>query len=257
MRIDKKDILYFALFGAIGIGTCQFAYLFAISRINVAAAILLQYLAPSFIVVYSVIFAKDRLNKPTVFALFGAIVGCYLVVGAYNLQFLALNLAGVLSGLLSAITFAWYSIHGEYGMRRYDPWTVLFYAMLFAGLIWNIIQPPFKAFFHPHTVMEWVLILYVGIMGTLIPFGLYFNGVNLIRSTRASITATFEPITAGFVSFFFLGEVLEPLQITGGILVIMSIIILQMRQEYDKNTPALLRAENKEQRPDKTHRIFP
>ncbi len=243
MRIKRGDILYFAIFGTIGMGACQFTYLFAISKINTAAAILLQYLAPSFIAVYSVIFTKDKLSMPTVFALLGATAGCYLVVGAYNLQFLALNMAGVISGILSAVAFAWYSIHGEYGMRRYDPWTVLFYAMLFAAIIWNIIQPPLEAFFHPYSIKEWGLILYVGIMGTLLPFGLYLKGVNVIRSTRASITATLEPITAGIVSFFFLSEILEPLQVTGGVLVIISIIVLQVKQEHDEKTPALLRAK--------------
>jgi len=77
--------------------------------------------------------------------------------------------------------------------------------------------------------------MYIGILGTLVPFGLYLEGVNLIRSTRASITATLEPITAGVISFIFLNEILEPLQITGGVLVIASINIwlyTDMVKEY-------------------------
>jgi drug/metabolite transporter (DMT)-like permease len=81
-------------------------------------------------------------------------------------------------------------------------------------------------------------------MGTLVPFGLYLEGINLIRSTRASITATLEPITAGVISFIFLNEILEPLQVTGGVLVIASIVILQIKQEYDEKAPALIRSQN-------------
>ena len=62
-------------------------------------------------------------------------------------------------------------------------------------------------------------------MGTAIPFGLYFVGINYIRSTRASITATLEPISAGFIAYLFLGEILEPLQILGGVLVIAAIVL--------------------------------
>ncbi|MEE9418908.1 MAG: hypothetical protein V3W43_05490 [Desulfatiglandaceae bacterium] len=36
--------------------------------------------------------------------------------------------------------------------------------------------------------------LYISVLGTVIPFGLFFVGVNLIRSTRASIAATLEPM---------------------------------------------------------------
>jgi len=44
-------------------------------------------------------------------------------------------------------------------------------------------------------------------------------------------TATLEPISAGFIAYFFLGEALEPLQILGAALVIGAIILLQLRSE--------------------------
>jgi drug/metabolite transporter (DMT)-like permease len=112
LKIARKDIGYFALLGTLGMGACQFTYLFAISKINVAAAILLQYLGPSFIAAHAVVFARDRINAATIIALAGSTLGCYLVVGAYNLQILSLNLAGIVSGIFSAVAFAWYSIHG-------------------------------------------------------------------------------------------------------------------------------------------------
>jgi drug/metabolite transporter (DMT)-like permease len=94
--------------------------------------------------------------------------------------------------------------------------------------------------------MEWGWILYIGVMGTLLPFGLYLEGVNLIRSTRASITAILEPITAGVIAFFFLNERMHTLQILGGFLVITSIILLQSKQEHDQKAPALMRARSQE-----------
>ena len=248
LKIARKDILYFALFGTVGMGMCQFTYLFAISKINVAAAILLQYLAPSFIAIHSVVFAREKLSLPTVLALLGATSGCYLVVGAYNLQVLSLNVAGIISGILSAISFAWYTVHGEYGMRRYSPWTVLFYAMFFAALVWNILHPPLEAFLHSYSLIAWGWILYIAVLGTLIPFGLYLQGVNLIRSARASITATLEPITAGIISYVFLGEIMAPLQIAGGVLVIASIILLQLKQEHDEKAPVLMRERSRKLR---------
>jgi drug/metabolite transporter (DMT)-like permease len=242
LKIARKDIGYFALLGTLGMGACQFTYLFAISKIHVAAAILLQYLGPSFIALHAVIFARDRLSAATICALAGATLGCYLVVGAYNLHLLSLNLAGIISGILSAVSFAWYSIHGEYGMRRYNPWTVLFYAMLFAGLICNVLPLPRNAFLQHYSAMQWSWIVYIGIFGTLLPFGLYLQGINLIRSTRASITATLEPIAAGVMAFVFLGETMDLLQIAGGLMVIASVILLQLKQESDEKAPALLRA---------------
>ncbi len=206
---------------------------------------MLQYLAPSFIALHSVVFMREKLSRSTLIALIGATLGCYLVVGAYNLEILSMNIVGIISGILSAITFAWYAIHGEYGMRRYNPWTVLFYALFFGAVVWNILHPPLEAFMYAYSPVQWMWILYIAIMGTLIPFGLYLEGINLIRSTRASITATLEPITAGIISYIFLNEIMEIPQITGGVIVIASIILLQLKQEdQDDKAPSVIRAQS-------------
>lgn len=242
LRIDGKDLGYFIAFGVVGMAAVQFTYLYAISKIHVAAAILLQYLAPTFIVLHSVVIAREKLSRTNLVALVVATIGCYLVVGAYNLSLLSMNLAGIVSGILSAVCFAWYSIHGEYGMRRYNPWTVLFYAMVFAAITWNICHPPLEAFFHAWSWQQWFWMIYIGVLGTLVPFGLYLEGINLIRSTRASITATLEPITAGVIAYLFLGEVMAPLQLLGAVLVIAAVILLQLSKERDDNAPDLIRA---------------
>jgi len=242
LRIAPRDIAYFAILGITGLAMVQFTYFYTISKIKVAAAILLEYLAPVFIAIYAVTIAREKLTWPTAAAVTLATLGCYLVVGAYNLNLFAMNKVGLLSGLASAVSFAWYSVYGEIGMRRYSPWTVLFYAFLFAALFWNIAHPPLEAFRHPYRLVDWAWILYIAVFGTLIPFGLYLYGINLIRSTRASITATLEPITAALVSYLFLGETLEKLQMAGGLFVIGAVILLQIRQEFDDSTPELVRA---------------
>ena len=247
LKISKKDIFYFIILGTIGMAGVQGTYLFAVSKIHVAAAILLEYMAPSLIALYFVIVAREKLSKITTCAIIGAMAGCYLLVGAYNLSVLNMNKAGIISGLLAAVSFACYSLMGEYGMRRYHPWTVLFFAMLFGALALNIFIPPLESFFQPYSLGTWGWILYISIFGTLVPFGLFLEGVNLIRSTRASITATLEPIVAGIISYIFLDEVMEPLQIMGGILVIASVILLQIKQEYDDQAPALIRAKIQDQ----------
>ena len=57
---------------------------------------------------------------------------------------------------------------------------------------------------------------------------IYFEGVKRIKPTHASITATLEPISAGVIAAVFLGEVMATLQIVGGLIVIVSIIMLQL-----------------------------
>ena len=232
LKIKRKDLVYFFLLG-ISLGATQFTYLYAISMINVAAAILLQYQAPVLIAAYALLFKSRKLSPVTLAALMGAVTGCYFMVGAYNLDILNMNRHGILSGLACALAFALYSVKSEHGMRSYTPWTVVFYALLFAAVIWNVLKPPFSAFSLTYSYISWVWILFIAVFGTVIPYGLYNEGIKLILPTRASITATLEPVIAGSISFLFLGETMEPIQITGAGLVIASVLILQVRKDPD------------------------
>ena len=245
LRIRPKDIPFFLLLGGVAMALVTGSYLYTISKIQVAAAILIQYLAPIFVAIYSMLFWKER---PTVFkiiALFLAFGGCFLVVGGYSLELLNMNLLGILGGLTSAITFAGYSLLGERAMHRYRPWSVIFYALAFSALTWHVAYPPFTYLKAGYSLEQWGWICYIAIIGTVLPFGLFFAGINHIRSTRASITATLEPIFAGFLAFTLLGERLQFPQMIGGGLVIIAIVLLQLQQEQNEMAPAMIRNRGK------------
>ena len=105
------------------------------------------------------------------------------------------------------------------------------------------IYPPFHYLQAGYSPCQWLGLIYIAVMGTAIPFGLYFVGINHVRSTRASITATLEPISAGLIAYVFLGEALAPLQVLGGALV-GAIALLQMQSEQDELAPELIRARS-------------
>jgi drug/metabolite transporter (DMT)-like permease len=102
--------------------------------------------------------------------------------------------------------------------------------MLFAALEWNVLHPPLEALLHKYSSVQWGWIFFIGFFGTIFPFGLYFEGIKRIRPTHASITATLEPISAGVIASIFLGEVMAFLQMIGGLMVMMSIVILQLNR---------------------------
>ena len=244
LRVRIKDLGYFLLLGGVVGVLMQVFYFYAISKIQVAAAILLQYVAPILVALFSVFFWKERLTVFKLAALILAFGGCYLVVGGYNLQFLQSNRLGILGGLAAAVCFAGYTLLGERGMHRYAPWTVLLYAMVFSALSLHIFYTPFRYVNAGFNAAQWGFILYIVVVGTIFPFALYLTGINYIRSTRAIITATLEPIAAGFMAFLFLGETMDMLQVLGGALVISAIVVLQLQKERDVLAPAVIRSGN-------------
>ncbi len=245
LHIQRRDIAYFLVFGSVFMALMQLSYFLAISKIQVAAAILVQYLAPVMVAVFSMVFWHERVTAKKVTALILSIAGCYLVVGGYSLELLSMNRQGIMWALLSAIAFASTTLLGEKGMQRYNPWTSLTYALLFSALSLNIVQRPLLILSESYTVQQWTSIMYIVVFGTLIPFGLYLVGVNYIRSTRTIITATLEPIAAAFMAFFLLGESLAPLQMIGGLSVIAAIILLQWEREQDVLSPETIRSGKK------------
>ena len=87
LKINKKDLLNLAILGAFGMGGVQVTYLFAISKIKVAMAILLQYLAPFFVAIYSCLFLNERMDRWKALSIFLAFIGCFFLVEAYSVSF--------------------------------------------------------------------------------------------------------------------------------------------------------------------------
>lgn len=228
LRIAPKSTGYFVLLGTL-LAITQFTYLFAISKTLVAVAILLQYQAPLVVALYTFFIVREKLPATTIVAMICSLIGCYLVVGGYNLNIFSMSKIGIISGLCSAVTFALYTVTSESGMRRYSPWTVLFYALTVAAIIWNIVYPPFHAFGRSHAMTTWWWIFFVTLFGTVLPFAFYNLGIQWIRPTHASVTATLEPIAAAIISYTFLDEILQLWQIIGAIIVITAIIILRQK----------------------------
>jgi drug/metabolite transporter (DMT)-like permease len=239
MIISLKDLPYFLALGFVGVGGMQFFYYFAISKIHVGPAILLQYLQPFWVSVYAFLFQKEPLSKGKIVSLLLAILGCYFVAGGYQIDLLRMNRTGILSGLLASLFFTFYALYGEKGLKRYDPWTLILYGFGFGAILYGTLISPMKVLTGGHSFKVWVAFLYISIFSTLIPFGLYFKGIERLRATRASITATWEPVVAGITAYFVLEEVLHPLQVVGGIGVIAAVILLQMAKEKAAPTTAL------------------
>jgi drug/metabolite transporter (DMT)-like permease len=226
--IERRDLPYFVSLG-IGLAAVQFTYFFAISKIHVAAAILIQYQAPIFVALHTLLVLRVKLPPVVFVAMVGSLFGCYLVVGGYSLDLLQMNRTGVLVALSSAVTFAWYTVRCEYGMRRYPPWTVVFYGLLFAAVVWNILHPPLTAFLRPSGFAQWWWVIFIAFFGTVLAFICYNESINRIGAARTSITATLEPITAGFIAWLLLAETMEVWQLLGAVLVIASVVLLQIK----------------------------
>lgn len=233
LRISFSDIPYFLVFGCFGVGLVQFTYLFTISQTNVATAVFLQYLAPVLVALYGMLFLRERPDLFRVLSLCLAVGGGFLIVSGNPGGGLAVNPAGLAGGIASAIVFAFYTVYGKKGLARFNSWTLQVYGFGVGALAWSLYVPPWQAA-AGHTAMNWLFFLYIAIFATVIPFGLFFKGLNYLHPVKAGVISTLEPVVAAIVAWVILHETLFPLQILGGAMVCAAVTLVQAAPRSNK-----------------------
>ena len=227
LRLTRATVLWTIAFG-MTLAITQVTYFSAIERLNVAAAILLEYLAPAMVVIYGWLFLGRALTRVTVASLAGVMIGSALVVEAYDPQALSLSAAGVAFGVAAAVAFSCYILVGEHLQRLGTGVALqLFYGFTVTAIALVALSPPWSAAPGTFDTSNVVLLSLVGVVGTLVPFACFFASLRYIDSGRATIVSTLEPVVAGVVAFIWFDERFGALQILGAALVIGAIVALQ------------------------------
>lgn len=238
IKVKKRDFKYFAIIGVFGMAGLQSSYYYTVSKLNVSTAIFLQFLAPIFIVLYCISFYNEKLTVPKLSALIFAMVGSALIIFGRGGTGLALNLVGLISGFASALFNAFYCIYGNKCAARYNSWTLLLYGAGSGALFFWFISPPWVVW-RGAGIFEFGYILYFAVFATIIPYGVYLWGLSYILPTPGSIIAMLEPVVASLSAYIILGESMSLIQMLGGFLVIVAVIVIQTYNDGRKE-------ENKE-----------
>lgn len=132
-RVRLRELPLLALMGMSGVLGMNLLYYRSQQVSSLAVAAILLYTTPSIVVLFSTLIWKDPLTKRKLCALGLAFLGCSFVAGLLNGS-LSLSVQGLLLGLGSALTYASYTLFGRKALTWHGALTVLFYALLFAGL---------------------------------------------------------------------------------------------------------------------------
>src|SRR5712692_4421461 len=131
--IRPRDLFRFTLLGVIGIAGSNFTYYFTIQQINVSTAILIQYTAPLMVLAYATVSKEEVLSTTKIIAGIASVAGCFLAVGGNKFSFAHISGIGMLSGVGSALFWAFTNVYLRRLLHRYSVWTVLIYSFLAAS----------------------------------------------------------------------------------------------------------------------------
>ena len=238
LKITKQDAKHLAVLGVCGIVGVQSTYYFTVSTLNVSMAIFLQYLAPAMVVIYSAIFLKEKLSVTILTALGISIMGSVLIIfGLGGATLAGLNVMGLITGLMSAFFLSFYTIYGKLCTSRINAWTVLLYALGFGALTYWFVSPPW-VLWRGIELKQLGYASYLAVFATIIPFGLYFNGLRFLTPSSGSIISMLEPVVASLSAYLLLQEKMTLLQILGAMLIILAVFIINiyyMKKESSNN----------------------
>lgn len=226
-QIHWKDIWMFLGTGLLSIVFFNICYFLTIERATLAAASILLYTAPCFVMLMSAVFFHEKVTVQKLAALVLAFAGCVLVSGFTGGQ---MSGSAVLTGIGSGIGYALYSIFGSVALKKYQPFTVIFYTFLIAsmGLV------PFSAVTEIGAVMigSGSVIasgLALGVLSTLLPFILYTGGLKELEAGKASVLAFAEPMVATIAGIVIFKEKVNMQNALGIVLIFAAILLLDMR----------------------------
>ncbi|SCZ79403.1 DMT family transporter [Acidaminobacter hydrogenoformans] len=227
LKIRPNDLKYFAGTGLLSFLVFNYFFFTTMQLTSIAVSVTLLYTCPIFVVLLSRLFFKEPLTRSKGLALLLTLLGCALVTGLIGQPLDSVPLKGILTGLLSGLTFALYSIFSKMALARSSSATVTTYTFIVASVgILFLVPPTFfvKLFQTPSLLISGMSL---SLISTVVPFLLYTRAVQSIEAGRAALITTLEPVVAALLGYLVFNEPMGALKITGILLVAAGVLIVQ------------------------------
>jgi DME family drug/metabolite transporter len=234
LSVPAADLGRLVVLGLAGVAASNYFYYLAIQRTNVATAIIIQYTAPVWVLLYMVSRKLERATLPKMIAVALAIVGIALVIGLFGGRKLQFDSVGVGAALVAAFSFSYYNVFAHSLLERYDRWTVLLFTTMSAAIFWVFINSPWKIAAEHYTPAAWGFLFVFAMLSVLLPFAFYFAGLQHLRPTRAIVASCLEPVFSILIAAVALHESVSLLQAVGMAMVLGAILVVQTPAAGDK-----------------------
>lgn len=238
MRLHRRELAAMAVLGIVGMAAVQWLYLVAISRLPVGLALLIEYTAPLLIALWARFVLHEHVRPRAWWGLAAALVGLTLV--AQVRRGVELDAVGLAAAGGAAIALATYYLLGEHLVAVRDPVSTQAWSLAFAALFWLVLQPlwTFDAgvlaadaalprSLAEHAVPTGLLVAWVVVLGTVVPYTLVLVGMQAIGAARAGLLGMIEPVAAAAAAWAVLGESMTLVQIAGGLVVLAGVALAE------------------------------
>lgn len=224
-----RDTLGLVIFGVFGMALCQYSYFRSIVIAGAGIATVLQYLAPSMIIIYLLVRYGKRPSTGEIISVILALAGTICLMGNNGFSFESFRSDVLFWGLLSAVGVAVYSVSPVRLVATYGTIPIVGFGMLLSGFVAAVL------FQQPHSCATWDVWTVLGcfnvvFLGTIVSFNAYLEGVKRIGAVSGSILSSIEPISAAFFGWALLGNQFNWVGILGMAMIIATVIIIALEK---------------------------
>jgi drug/metabolite transporter (DMT)-like permease len=239
LRATPRQAAYLVAFGVVGLNGVQVFYFLAIHRLPLGIAVLIEYLAPVLVALYVRFVLRRPVGSRLWAAIVAVLVGLALIVDAAGGGG-GLSGAGIGFALLAAASYAVYILMAEHLVGARAAESTLAWGFGAAAVFWAVLRPPWD---FPYgrmadsvslggrladaSVPLGLLIAWIIVLGSVIPFAMMVRGLASLPATRATLLATWEPVAGAVIAWAWLGERLTADQVAGGLLVLTGILVAE------------------------------
>ncbi len=206
--------------GGLGYVGQSFSFLSAIKYASAGLVALLLYLYPTFVALLSALFFKEKINRIKIIALALATLGAALTANPQGGQW-----KGILLALSGAVIYSIYIIVGTGVMRQVSAVQSSLVIFSSAALVYAALT----AINGPHwpvTGAGWLAVVGMALIATVIAVATFLAGLKRIGPTDASMLSTIEPVVTVVLAALLFGELLSPVTLLGGGLILAAVLLL-------------------------------
>jgi drug/metabolite transporter (DMT)-like permease len=225
-RLERKRLVLLLGMGAIGYCAQSLTYFIALRSLPASLVVLIAYIYPSLVVAAGWLFLHRAVSAKHLAALAASFVGLVMLVGGAQFQIAwALVLA-----VASPVIYTAYILVGERVMGSVPALAASAVIITGAAFSFCLLAALNHELALPATAGGWAVVVGLAVIPTMLAISLFLGGLPRVGAARAALLSTWEPVVTVGLAVIVLGDRLSPVQVIGGILVLLAVVVVQGAQ---------------------------
>ena len=203
----------------------------SIKLTTVSKATFLSNLAPIVVIIFSLIFLKERFSKFFYLAALLSMVGMLMLLGE-SFKFNKSQFIGDLLGVLTAVWYGSYIVTISQLRKKYNSTSIMFLSGIVTAIILLIVSILFEQSLIPQSLFTIMIIFLLGFICQFMGQSFITYSLAYLSASLSSLCLLIQPIAATVLAYFFFQEKLTTIQFFGSALILIGIYIA--RTKYEK-----------------------